>query len=169
MKTLYLVRHAKSSWDYHDLSDFERPLNGRGKASAPFMGKVLKKMGVKPGLIVSSPANRAITTASIIARELDYSSDAIQTRFSIYEAGISELLDVVNETNDEFDSLMLFGHNPGFTFLAERLSNTMIDNMPTCGVAAISFKTEKWSEVEAGSGKLVFFDYPKKHADFQWK
>ncbi|QSE97426.1 SixA phosphatase family protein [Fulvivirga lutea] len=161
MKTLYLVRHAKSSWDYPELTDFERPLNKRGERDSPEMGKRLRKKGILPDLLLSSPANRALTTCKNIAQEIGYPKKKIATDRSIYHAGENTLLKVVQNVSDEHQSLMLFGHNPGFTDFANELANTDIYNIPTCGVFACSFEVKKWSEISFGYGQLLFYDYPK--------
>ncbi len=162
MKTLYLVRHAKSSWDNPSLSDFERPLNDRGKRDAPEIGKRLLNKGIMPELMLSSPAQRALTTCRLIAKVIGYPDQKIATDSAIYHAGESALLRIVQQTSDEYRSLMLFGHNPGFTDFANELANTDIYNIPTCGVFVCSFEVDKWQEIRFGNGQLLFFDYPKK-------
>ncbi|MTI40953.1 SixA phosphatase family protein [Fulvivirga lutimaris] len=162
MKTLYLVRHAKSSWDYPDLSDFDRPLSARGERDAPKMGQRLADKSILPGLIFSSPANRAFTTAQVIAKGIGYPLNKIRTQQSIYHASEGTLLKVVQNAECDVKSLMLFGHNPGFTDFACSLSNEDIYNIPTCGIVAIKLDISSWSEVNFGLGQLEFFDYPKK-------
>ncbi len=161
MKELYLVRHAKSSWDYLHLSDFERPLNKRGKRNAPDMGSRLANRKIKPDLMLSSPANRALTTCEIIAKEIGYDSNSIATDDNIYHAGSSTLLEVLQTIDDQHKSVMLFGHNPGFTDFANRLAQTDIYNIPTCGVFACAFEIESWKYVSFGTARLLFYDYPK--------
>ena len=162
MKTLYLVRHAKSSWDYPHLSDHDRPLNGRGKRNAPEMGARLASRGIKPDLMISSSAKRARRTANAIAAEVGYAKgDIIRTKY-LYHAGEHEMLSLVQKQHDEAPTLMLFGHNPGFTGFANALADTDIDNIPTSGVAAIQFDVDSWKDVDFGKGELLFFDYPKK-------
>lgn len=161
MKRLYLVRHAKSSWKHPYLEDMERPLNKRGKRDAPLMGKYLAANKVKPDLIISSPARRAIETARTIAEELGYSKKKIVAREEIYEAGENKIIDTIRETDNEVETLMVFGHNPGFTILANTLSNCNIDNIPTCGVFCVDFDIGSWAELDEKKGKFVFFDYPK--------
>ena len=163
MKKLYLIRHAKSSWENPGLTDFDRALNKRGKRDAPFMGKLLKKENVKPDLIISSPAVRALTTAEIFAKEIGYSKNKIIKDENIYEAGIGELEDVVKNIPDENTVAFLFGHNPGFTHYANHLGDKYIDNMPTCSVVGIEFDVNSWKEVERGTGKTFLFEYPKKY------
>ncbi len=163
MKTLYLVRHAKSSWDFPELADHDRPLNKRGKRDSPEMGRRLKARGIRPDLMVSSTALRAITTCQVIAQATDYLESDILRDKTVFHAGSNTLLQVVRNTPDGAKSLMLFGHNPGFTDFANRLAQTEIWNIPTCGVFACVFTVDRWSEVEFGKGQLLFYDYPKKN------
>ena len=159
---LLLVRHAKSSWDNTDLQDFDRPLNKRGLKNAPEMGKRLLIKGLKINLIYSSPALRALTTAELIAKEISYESSKIICIPEIYEAGLSTLFNVVKSIDENCQSAMLVGHNPGFTYLCNYLCNAQIDNMPTCSMAHIEFPVESWKEIAKHEGKLVDYDYPKK-------
>ncbi|MBD3307013.1 histidine phosphatase family protein [candidate division KSB3 bacterium] len=163
MKRLYLIRHAKSSWKDQSLADFDRPLNKRGKRDAPFMGQRLASYQVTPDLLMSSPAKRALTTAKTIAEEIGYPPTAIVTEPSIYGAGAASLLTVIQAIKDAAHEVMLVGHNPGLTTLAESLTNTMVDNIPTCGIFCVDLPVESWTEVTEGIGTVVFFDYPKKH------
>jgi phosphohistidine phosphatase len=163
MKQLLIHRHAKSSWKFGGLSDFERPLNDRGKKDAPIMAKHLAKMGVKPDVVISSPAVRAITTALEFAEKTNYPDSKIIIEDKIYEAGLFDLLDLIRNIDDKFDKAVIFGHNPAFTSLANSLSKDFkVDNIPTCGVVALEFSVNSWSDIETGSGKLLFFEYPKK-------
>jgi len=163
MKTIYLVRHAKSSWKEMGMNDEQRPLNHRGKHDAPFMGKLLKKMKVTPDLIVSSPAVRALSTAKIFAEELDYPEKNIEVDKNIYLADVGELFDFVNELDDKLHSVMIFGHNPGHTYFLNRISGEAIDNMPTCSIAGVEFDIDRWKLITKTTGKLKFFEYPKKY------
>lgn len=163
MKRLYLNRHAKSSWDNSDLSDFDRPLNKRGKRDAPFMGKILSETVKKPDLIYSSPANRAITTARIIADCFKYNVIDIVEDEKIYESAVSSILKIINNTDDKFETIMIFGHNPTFTMLSNYLSDKSIPNIPTSGFVQIDFNLNSWNEIEGGTGKLILFEYPKKY------
>ena len=164
MKYLYLVRHAKSSWDFPQLSDFERPLNKRGKDDAPEMGLRLASRNLRLDSIVSSPAKRAITTARAIAGGIDFQLDHIVEDESVYHAGYPDLLDIINDFPAEWKSVMLVGHNPGFTDLANFLKEPdyRIGNVPTCGVVAIEFATNQWTNIKKHGGRMLFFDYPKK-------
>jgi len=162
MKTLYLSRHAKSSWRDPELSDIERPLNKRGKRDAPFMGKLLAEKGINPDLIISSPAKRASSTAKIIASELNYDKEKIIFDKNIYEGTGRRLLEIISEIKEKYNFVMLFGHNPGLTVLSNNLSDRFIDNIPTSGVVALEFSTS-WEEIELNSAGFIFFEYPKKH------
>ena len=160
--TLTLVRHAKSSWDHVGLQDFDRPLNERGLRNTPEMGKRLVKRGYKPDVIISSPAKRAITTAEIIAAEIGFDKDHILQEPAIYAAGLSALVDIVTRIDDEYQSTMLVGHNPGFTELCNYLCAARIDNVPTCGIVRIKFRTNAWNTIAKHDGEMIDFDYPKK-------
>jgi phosphohistidine phosphatase len=144
MKTLFLVRHAKSSWDDTALRDKDRPLNDRGKRDAAKMGERLAKIDVKPDLILSSPARRALTTAQIVAKKLDYKLKNILVDNRLYAVGGDDLLDVIRKLGDKSKRVMLFGHNPELTELAHRLSSK-ITRMPTCAVAEFTFDAKSWA------------------------
>ena len=163
MKTLYIARHAKSSWKDPDLADIDRPLNKRGKRDAPLMGKVLKKAGVKPDLILTSPAERAVATARIIADKIGYPKDDIIEDGAIYGAGVNDLLKVIHGIDDSFDSAMMFGHNPAFHELAEALTDRTMEKFPTCAVFCVEFDAGSWKDVARKGGTFKFFDCPKKH------
>ncbi len=160
MKTLYLARHAKSSWKHPELSDIERPLNKRGKRDAPIIGNLLKEKGVKPDLLISSPAARARKTALTIAEIIDYPKNKILIDVKIYESSPTELINIIQGLDDKYNSVMMFGHNPGFTMLNNYLTESFIDNIPTCGVVGIRFNSS-WKKVEGASGKAILFIYPK--------
>lgn len=162
MKTLFLVRHAKSSWDNPGLSDFERPLSKRGKNDAPLMGQLLKKKAILPDLMLSSPAQRAMNTALIIAQEIGYNKN-IQVHYKIYHAYTPDLWTIVKSTPDEVESLMLFGHNPSFTEFANELNNMYTDNIPTCGIYAVNWRVTKWKEISKKGADFLFYEFPKKN------
>lgn len=161
-KTLYLIRHAKSSWDNTSLSDHDRPLNKRGKRDAPFMAKVLRKKGIKPDLIISSTALRALDFAKIIAEELDYSRKKIIATKDLYMADERKMLEILRSADDSLNTVFIIGHNPYITEFANSLCNHNLDNIPTSGIFCIEFHVKKWNEINPGTGKFVSFDYPKK-------
>ena len=164
MKILTLVRHAKSSWDGKGLTDRERPLNPRGERDAPTMGKRIVKHGVRPSLIVASPAVRAWTTARIIAQKIGYPIEFLQREDSIYLASLDALLDVVVAQDNGFNNLMVVGHNPGLTEFANFLSPEITNNLPTAGVVSVQIDQENWQLHAQPTTELLVFDYPKlKH------
>ena len=163
MKQLYLVRHAKSSWEQDWLDDFERPLNQRGKRDAPKMGRILREQGVVPDIILTSPAARASATARIIARELDYPLDLIHYHEKLYEAMTRDFITTVAALDNQYNSAMLFGHNPSLTMVANMYSGESIVNVPTTGVVGIEFGDDSWVSASENRGRFLFFEYPKKH------
>ena len=169
MKKLYLIRHAKSSWDNPDLDDFNRPLNSRGIEDAPRMGKRLKENKLTADVVVTSPAKRALDTCLIITKILGFSKEKISVDKRLYHASEEELLRVIRELkdhpNDEEKNVLLFGHNPGLTNFANQLLNEHIQNIPTTGIVVASLSIKKWQKVDWGCGKLLFFDFPKSKED----
>lgn len=163
MKRLYLIRHAKSSWAEPGLRDFDRPLNDRGKSDAPFMGKRLAKYGIRPDLILASPAKRTRKTAERIAEAVGYPQADILYDQAIYEAEVPSLLHVLALVPASIVELFLVGHNYAITDLAEYLSGQSLGNIPTCGIVAVEFTEGSWAGLQAGSGRMLFFDFPKKH------
>lgn len=164
MKQLFLNRHAKSDWGNPMLNDFERTLNSRGLKDAPIMGKRLAERNPEIDMIISSPAKRAITTAKLMAQELDYAIEDIRKEPKIYEAHVRDLLHIVNNLNNDHGSVLMYGHNPGFTDLADYLTGAGILNIPTCGICKITFDFDDWAEVSAHTGKMEYFDFPKRES-----
>lgn len=162
MKVLTLVRHAKSSWDYPELPDFERPLSARGRKDAPAVAAMLKKARIRPERLVSSPALRAITTARMFAAKLGIEPEEIQVSPHIYEASPQALMHIVRSLLDLEDDVMLFGHNPGISRFAQQLASCPFDEMPTCGAVRIELPAKTWSMVKPGTGTVLRYDYPKK-------
>lgn len=161
-KQLLIVRHAKSDWDDLSLPDFDRPLNPRGEKNAPEMARRLVKKDIHPQQMISSPALRAISTASYFADELDLKRSDIIKESGIYEALPHDLLEIINKLDNHSDLTAMFGHNPGLTYLVRDLCNTALYNIPTCGMVLIEFPVDDWKMISSGTGELVFFDYPKK-------
>ncbi len=163
MKTLYLVRHAKSSWDDITLADYDRPLNKRGLNNAPDMGQRLADKGIQLDRIISSPALRALTTAQLIAEQIDFDPQAIEHNQRLYFEGIPAMMDIIHQLDRSFSSVMIVGHNPDITRLLNRLCGFQVSDMPTCAIAKVGFNLDNdWLEVAFGSGKMVEYDYPKK-------
>jgi len=161
MKTLFLVRHAKSSWDDSTLPDQDRPLNDRGKRDAPRVAKRLAKRGVKIDLIASSPANRAISTARVLAGKLHYALGDIVVDDRLYPGRVDDLLELVHDLDDQWARVMLVGHNPALERLAHRLSRE-ITRMPTCAVAQFTFKTKSWAEAGNATLATAALESPRK-------
>ena len=165
MKNLFLTRHAKSSWGNPGLADIDRPLNERGKKAAPFMGKLIVDKGEKPDLLISSPANRALSTAKAFGGAMGLVENDIIIDRTIYGAGAQQLLELVQDQDDLYKSIMLFGHNPTFTSFVNLLTGNNIMNVVTCGVIRIDFEFSSWTDIEFGSGRLAYYEYPKKYAN----
>lgn len=163
MKTLYIIRHAKSSWAKPDQADFERGLNERGKRDAPRMAKRLKEIPVHPALILSSPAKRAFATAKRMAEILNYPKEKIRTDRLLYHADEETILEVIQSLNDMYNTVLLFGHNPGLTEFVNSIADkeVYIDNVPTSGVVSFSLPVDSWKDAAWRSGTMLFFDYPK--------
>ena len=159
MKTLLLLRHAKSSRDDTSLRDFDRPLEDRGKRDAPRMGKLLKERGPLPDIIISSPAVRARETAEAFAAAAGIIL-GLQFDDKIYDATSAELLKVIRHVSNKSSCAMLVGHNPGFEDLVSRLTGSH-KNMPTAALACIEFKIKSWDDVEDGQGNLLWLLTPK--------
>lgn len=161
MKRLLLIRHAKSDWNDLSLSDFDRPLNDRGKNDAPVMANRLRDKKIDIDAIVSSPAKRAKKTASVFAKELKMSKDDIIYKESLYGAGADEFFNVIAEMSNKLDTVAIVSHNPGLTDFANQLSTTRIDNIPTSAIFAIKIDCKKWSEFRDSKKEFWFFDSPK--------
>ncbi len=159
-KTLYLARHAESSWSGTDLSDVDRSLNERGFRDAPEMGRRLKARGPLPEIILCSPAKRAMQTLE----KLDLGIENVVFDEGLYEASTGGLLDIIQSLENRCGSAMLIGHNPAMTWLASRLSGTRIDSMPTCAIATIKLASTHWGKAGSCTATLQNFDYPEKPA-----
>lgn len=161
MKTLTLVRHAKSSWEDGNVSDRDRPLNKRGEHDAPMMGKRVVDAGVRPSQIISSPAARAWATARAFAMELNYPVEFLQREDGLYLASLDNLLDTIATQDPGFNNLMLFAHNPGLTDLANYFIPALTSNLPTCGVVSMNIESDDWMLYDRPGVELVVYDYPK--------
>ncbi len=160
MKTLLIMRHAKSSWNSSELRDFDRPLNRRGQKAAPLMGNVIYKHCLQPELFVSSPAKRAKQTV-VRVKETLQSEAAIRFDKRIYEADPATLRQVVSELADEIKRVLIVGHNPGLEGFIKFLSGESLV-MPTAALAELNLNAEKWTDISAGCGKLESFFRPKE-------
>jgi phosphohistidine phosphatase len=159
MKSILLIRHAKSSWDDPSISDFDRPLNDRGKKNAPEMAVRLHDRGIRLDMLVSSPAKRAKQTAKAFQKILDV--ERLEFVDELYLAAPATFAKVIRELPGEVNSVAIFSHNPGITDFANSLSTTRIDNMPTASVFAINAAITDWADFTAQHSAFSFFDYPK--------
>lgn len=164
-KTLLLIRHAKSDWSVASLSDFERPLNERGKKDAPEMARRLATKIGKIDAIVSSPARRARKTAAVFAKEFKKDKEEIIFIEELYAAPAETFYDVICKVDDKFNSIAVFSHNPGITDFANNLTNVRIDNIPTCGIVAFKINAKSWADFKSAEKEFLFFDYPKAGTD----
>ena len=162
MRTLFLIRHAKSSWDNPGLRDFNRPLNERGQREAPMMAQMLANLGVQPDLLVSSPAKRALTTALFFAAQFDIADEQVLREQNIYEADPTDILKIISSLPDSARVVCLFGHNPTFTDVANLFSDDFIDNVPTCGIVQIETEAETWKNMYEGNSRVKACYFPKE-------
>ena len=160
MKQLLLVRHAKSSWDDPSLSDFDRPLNDRGKKDAPEMSKRLSDKKIKIDRFVSSPAKRARQTCKYFAKEFDVKKKSVVLEPRLYEPTEGNFYEVVKSFKDKWDRVAIFSHNPGISAFANSLTTTRVDDMPTCSVFAVKVDVKKWKDFREAKKEFLFLDYP---------
>lgn len=163
MKTLFLIRHAKSSWKDPSLDDIDRPLNKRGKRDAPFMAKLLRGKGIQPDRLISSPARRARVTAEHFAKAFELAEAGIDIRDEVYEAAPEDIHALIRSLPEDEQTILLFGHNPTFTAVANYFSEEYIANVPTCGIVQLQAETDSWSRFDKEEGRLVAFFYPKQY------
>jgi len=161
MKSLLLIRHAKSSWGSDVLNDFDRPLNERGKKEAPEMANRLIKDKVLIDHFVSSPARRAKKTAKLFIKEYGKHESEIRFIPELYHAAPGTFLKVISELDNACETAAIFSHNPGITEFVNMLTTVRIDNMPTCGIFAVKAAVSSWKEFADAQKELWFFDYPK--------
>jgi phosphohistidine phosphatase len=165
-RTLVMIRHAKSSWANPLQSDFERPLNDRGLADAPVMGKRLANAGLKPDLVVSSTALRTRQTSKLITAEVGYSTDNVQWEEKLYHCVPAVFDEVIMEAPDDVKTLFIVAHNPGITDFVNQLSpDFSIGNMPTCGMVGVHLDAQSWADFYSVKRKVFMFDYPKNDHD----
>jgi phosphohistidine phosphatase len=162
MKTIFLIRHAKSDWGNTGLRDFDRPLSERGLRDAPRMSAFLASKGVEPGLLISSPANRAQTTAGYFADAFGIPKNHIDLRREIYEAEVEVINKIVQDLDDHLNIICLFGHNPTFTQFANQFTDDYIDNISTCGIVEIEANVIHWDDFNGEHGKVVNRWFPKQ-------
>lgn len=163
MKTLYVIRHAKSSWGDFTQQDFDRPLNERGKKDAPVMAKRLLDAGIKIDCFISSPAKRAHKTCKLFCEAYDYKEDNIKLIPELYHASSAVFYEVIEGIDDRCSSAAIFSHNPGITDFVNSLGlNVQIDNMPTCSIFGVRLVADSWKNFADESKEYLFFQYPKQ-------
>ncbi|WP_299242330.1 histidine phosphatase family protein [uncultured Aquimarina sp.] len=156
MKTLYIIRHAKSSWEF-DLEDHERPLNKRGLRDADLVGKRLKTLVNTIDKALSSDAERAKTTAKIILDNFDIDKNVFSLESKLYDFSGHQVIEVIKSCDKNVNTLMIFGHNHAFTSIANLYGSKVIDNLPTAGVVGIQFNVDNWNDIEVGKTVLTLF------------
>jgi len=161
-RLITLIRHAKSDWSHPELSDFDRPLNSRGARDAPFMGEILKKRNIGFDLLLSSPAQRAITTARTICEEVGYPEEKIEQNRDLYLASASEIINIVHSVDNSYERIAVVCHNPGLTILANVLGSLRVDNMPTCSIIIFETDIDSWESLKPGSCRIIDFLFPKR-------
>jgi phosphohistidine phosphatase len=161
MKTVLLIRHAKSSWGDPGITDFERPLNERGKKDAPIMARRIKDRHINIDAFISSPAKRAKKTARIFAEVFKLEEDKIDYRSALYHADAETFYTIIESVENKWDTIALFSHNPGITYFVNELTQVKIDDMPTCAVFALQANCTKWKDFRKAEKTFLFFDYPK--------
>lgn len=164
MKRIFMVRHAKSSWDDPSLRDIDRPLSKRGRRDAPFMAKLMVDGQPKPDALISSPARRAFDTARQFAKAWGWNKEDIMRDPEIYEAYHMDLLALIQRLEDAWDTVFIFGHNPAFTDFVNLFSGGgHIDNIPTCGIVALESTADAWKSFSTENSRVVQFYYPKQY------
>ncbi|MDZ7844803.1 MAG: histidine phosphatase family protein [Anaerolineales bacterium] len=161
MKTLVLIRHAKSSWSEPGLKDHDRPLTKKGKKAARRVGAALVDWGIELDRMLTSTAVRTLSTAELIGEGIGFPLDEIIRDENLYQSAAGELLDIIQDQEDDLEGLMLIGHNPGMTDLVSRLSDLDLDNMPTSGVVVLQYDRERWSEIRRAAPVRVQYFNPR--------
>lgn len=161
MKTVCFIRHAKSSWDQAGLADIDRPLNIRGKTTAPLMAQIIADKGFTPDLIITSTAKRARQTAKFFRKQFGIKKQAVQFDPAIYGGDEQAIFEILRKVDDKIETVFLFGHNPTMNYLAALFSEDRI-HVPTCGILVVQLPIEHWSEVQPDHTALKHFIYPKQ-------
>jgi phosphohistidine phosphatase len=162
MKTIYLIRHAKSSWSDPDLDDFERPLNKRGRRDLAFLAERLAELKVEPDVVLSSPATRAALTARFIADAIHYPATGIRYREAAYMAGIDGLLQATVELEEAVNTAIIVGHNPALTDFATYLRGREVEDIRTCGLFGAELGIPSWDRLNQGCGEMKVLEFPKR-------
>jgi phosphohistidine phosphatase len=162
-KTLFILRHAKSSWAEIGMDDINRSLKSSGIDDARALAKILKSDLSDLEIVLSSPANRAIHTAILFCQTVGLPLEKLEINDKIYEAHINEIKQIISKISDSISSAMIVGHNPTFTYFANEFLASPIDNLPTCGIVKVVFEVDTWRDIGRGRVVSSYFDYPKNH------
>jgi phosphohistidine phosphatase len=160
-KTLVIIRHGKSTWDYEGISDYDRPLKETGIFNTIAIAQRIKGMGINPNLMISSPANRALHTALIVAREMHYPLEKVTISPILYSESDDEVLVSIKNTDNQLNCIFIFGHNPVFTDLPNRFLQKPIENLPTSGAVILKFETSIWKDISKKSLNSEIIIFPK--------
>lgn len=160
-RIVYIIRHSKASRDMEELADFDRPLNKKGINEASNLGRLLKKYGVQPDLIIASSAQRTTQTSELIAKGMKYPVDAIKLQDDLYLADVEKLLTCLKSQPDAYKQIVIVAHNPGISELASLITGANIDEMPTTGMVVVKCRCRKWSELSTNNNILLAYLYPK--------
>jgi phosphohistidine phosphatase len=161
-RKLFIIRHAKSSWDHDGLNDIDRPLAQRGIKNAKEMAERLIKRKTVPDLLLTSPANRALNTALIMSKCWGVGPEHLQIHELLYDARISDIERVISGVPAEIRNLAIYGHNPSFTFYASKFLESPLDNLPTAGVTIVTLESESWDKIGRKNVRGSYVDYPKR-------
>ena len=162
MKNVTFVRHGKSSWEY-DVSDRERPLKKRGFNDAQLVSNAFKTKGLMPEIVFSSPANRALSTCRIFIKHLDISDERLKIIEDLYDFGGHRVIEFLKNLSEDYNNVMIFGHNHAFTSICNIFGDHYIDNLPTSGLVTIAFDIDRWEFIEKGHTVLTIFPRDLKH------
>jgi phosphohistidine phosphatase len=163
LKKIILVRHAKSSWDSGVSSDIDRPLNRRGKRDAPFMAEKLKEIVSEIDGSVKSPSQRTTDTSKLFLKVFEIDPSCDLTEQNLYHGSMYDILDAIHSLPKEWECSILFGHNPGMTYIVDYFGGSEIYNMPTCGIVIVESTAEDWAYINSDNSKINSFENPKKY------
>lgn len=161
MKKLLIIRHAKSSWANSNETDFERPLNDRGRMNAPEMAVRLVKRNVLPDAIISSAAKRTVETSLLMMKQLGLQQQQLVKKQELYLATPETILETILLLDDAWQTAAIIAHNPGVTDFVNSICEVKVDDMPTCAVYAVDIKTDSWKNFSTAAKEFLFFEYPK--------
>lgn len=163
MKTVYILRHAKSSWSDPTLADIERPLNKRGKRDAPLMAEIMKRFNYIPDQVYLSPSARTRATIKPLVKTLEIPDDHIHIEYSLYHGYYDDYEAIIQDLDEDVNSILMVGHNPGITYIANSCAGPILDNVPTCGLLVIESTIKDWSTFSFSESTLVKYYFPKMY------